>query len=81
MMKRKFFQSNKKLKKQEAERLSEHYRNEVMQEAVLNNLKYEDFSNLLDVARFADFGRSTAIQTAFCIGYTMGKGGTEHGEN
>ena len=44
-------------------------------EDVLKFLGSENFSNLVDVAKYADFGVSTAIQAAFCMGYEAGKAG------
>jgi len=40
--------------------------------------KKEDFDNLINVAKYADFGRSTAIQAAFCMGYDAGKDGADN---
>lgn len=59
----------------EAERLSEHYRKDVFDGAVLDNLTHEDFASLVKVASYADFGVWTAIEAAFCLGYGKGKGG------
>lgn len=67
-----------KEKTKRAEELSAYYRSGVMNENTLEFLQKEDFSNLMDVARFAEFGRSTAIQSAFCIGYIAGKDGVDN---
>lgn len=71
-----FFKDKKKIKK--AQELCDYYRKEVIREDILENIGYENFSNLMDVARFAELGRSTAIQSAFCIGYIAGKGGVDN---
>ena len=44
-------------------------------EDILKFLGSENFSSLVDVAKYADFGVSTAIQAAFCMGYEVGKAG------
>lgn len=42
-------------------------------EDILKFLGSENFANLVDVAKYADLGVSTAIQAAFCMGYEAGK--------
>lgn len=69
------FMCKNQLKKENANKFSEHYRNEVMNEQVLEKLPKEDFNNLIDVAKYAKLGIMTAIETAFCLGYETGKGG------
>lgn len=44
-------------------------------EDILEFLGSENFSNFVNVAKYADFGVSTAIQAAFCMGYEAGKAG------
>lgn len=68
----------KKMLKEKANRLSDHYRNEVMSETTLELLPKEEFSNLIDVAKYANMGVWTAIESAFCIGYNLGKGGVDN---
>lgn len=65
----------RKLNKAEMNRLRDYYRKEVMNEETLEHLKQEDFNNLTDIAKHADFGASTAVQSSFCLGYKAGKGG------
>lgn len=66
----------KKPSKAEVDRLFNYYRFEVMKHEVVDNyLKSEDFSSLVDVAKYAEFGCSTAIEAAFCLGYKAGNGG------
>ena len=59
---------------QEACKLSAHYRNEVFDHEVLKLLDREDFKGLIKVAKYAEIGVPTAIETAFCLGYKAGKG-------
>lgn len=56
------------------ERLSCHYREDVIGEEANGLMKNDDFNKLLEVARYADFGVWTAIQAAYCLGYAAGKG-------
>lgn len=63
----------KKQKKVNASRLSEHYRKDVFNNETLEYLAQKDFNDLIDVAKYADFGVSTAIQAAFCLGYEAKK--------
>lgn len=63
----------KKLLKEKANRLSEHYRNEVMSETTLELLPKEEFSNLIDVAKYTECGVWTAVESAFCMGYYKGE--------
>ncbi len=65
-------------KKAEIDRLSEHYRNMILNDKVVELITKEDFRNLINVAKYADFGRSTAIQAAFLLGYMAGKAGADH---
>lgn len=65
-------ESNKPTKA-EINRLSEHYRNMILSHKEVELIPQEDYSNLLDVAKYAVFGRSTAIQAAFYLGYLAGK--------
>jgi len=58
--------------KADANHLSEYYRTYIFNDAALEFLEDEDFSNLIDVARYADFGVWTAIEAAFCLGYKAG---------
>lgn len=44
-------------------------------EDILKFLGSENFANLVDVAKYADFGVFTAVQAAFCMGYEAGKAG------
>ena len=56
--------------------LADNFREDFLEkEDVLKFLGSENFSNLVDVAKYADFGVSTAIQAAFCMGYEAGKAG------
>lgn len=56
--------------------LADNFREDFLEkEDVLKFLGSENFSNLVDVAKYADFGVSTAIQAAFCMGYEVGKAG------
>lgn len=61
----------------EARRLSAHYRNEVFDHEVLKLLDREDFKSLIKVAKYAEIGAATAIESAFCMGYKAGKEGAE----
>lgn len=62
--------------KAEIEALYQHYRNEVMdKELIDSHFGSKEFINLIHVARYAEFGLPTAIQTAFCLGYKAGKDG------
>lgn len=63
---------------QEINRLSDYYRSEVFSNEALELLKKEDFSNLIKVSKYSDFGVWTAIEAAFCLGYKSGKAGAEH---
>lgn len=58
--------------KAEISRLSEHYRNMILNNKVVKLIASEDYGNLLNVAKYAEFGRSTAIQAAFFLGYLAG---------
>ncbi len=70
----KIFGWKKQPTKAEVEALYRHYRNEVMDKEVINNhLESKEFINLTHVARYAEFGLWTAIQAAFCLGYSTGQ--------
>lgn len=69
--------SKNREKKMKANTLSEHYRSNIMNNETLELLPKEEFSNLIDVAKYADFGLWTAIETAFCMGYVAGKDDAE----
>jgi len=75
MMKRKttIFHKTQKPTKAEINRLSKHYRNMILDNKAVELITSEDYSNLIDVAKYAEFGRSTAIQSAFYLGYLAGK--------
>lgn len=63
----------KKLKTNKtAEELLENYRDQ-LDDKVLETLSVEDFENLIKIAKSADFGRWTAIQAAYSIGYKAGQ--------
>ena len=60
----------------EVQSLADNLREDFLEkEDILKFLGSENFSNLVDVAKYADFGVSTAIQAAFCMGYEAGKAG------
>lgn len=60
----------------EVQSLADNLREDFLEkEDILKFLGSENFSNLVDVAKYADFGVSTAIQAAFCMGYEVGKAG------
>lgn len=59
--------------KEEIDRLSTHYRGMILDNKAVELIKQEDYNNLIYVAKYAEFGRSTAIQAAFCLGYLAGK--------
>jgi len=70
----------RKPSKAELDRLFKYYRFEVMKHEVIDNyLESKVFSELVDLAKFADFGCSTAIQAAFCLGYGKGKDSASNG--
>lgn len=57
----------------EVESLYKHYRNEVMSKEILNNhFDRKEFTNLIRVVRYTDFGLWTALQAAFCLGFQAG---------
>lgn len=55
--------------------LAKHYRNMILHDKAVELITKEDYNNLLNVANYADFGKSTAIQAAFCLGFNAGKSG------
>ncbi len=60
----------------EVQALADNLREDFLKkEDILKFLGSENFSSLVDVAKYADFGVSTAIQAAFCMGYEAGKAG------
>ena len=60
----------------EVQSLADNLREEFLEkEDILKFLGSENFFSLVDVAKYADFGVSTAIQAAFCMGYEAGKAG------
>ena len=60
----------------EVQSLADNLREDFLEkEDILKFLGSENFSNLVDVAKYADFGVFTAIQAAFCMGYEAGKAG------
>ncbi len=67
----------KRAKKKDAEQLSNRYRNMILDNESVELITSEDYDNLITVAKYAEFGRSTAIQAAFYLGYKAGKGGAE----
>lgn len=72
-IKAKIYGWKKQPTKAEIEALYQHYRKEVMNEETLEFLSKEEFSNLIDVAKYAQFGIWTAIEAAFCLGYSIGQ--------
>ena len=77
MMKRKttIFSRTKKPAKAELNRLSNHYRNMILDNKAVKLMTQEDYNNLIDVAKYAEFGKSTSILAAFYLGYLAGKDG------
>lgn len=61
--------------KAEIIRLSERYRNMILNHKEAALIKNEDFHNLLIMGKYARLGLSTAIQAAFYLGYLAGKDG------
>ena len=60
----------------EVQSLADNLREDFLEkEDILKFLGSENFFSLVDVAKYADFGVSTAIQAAFCMGYEVGKAG------
>ncbi len=59
--------------KQELNHISEHYRNMILDNKAVELITSEGFDNLIKVAKYADFGRSTAIQAAFCLEHLSGQ--------
>lgn len=57
--------------KAEVERISEYYRNMILDKDKKKaiHISSEDYKNLINISKYAEFGRSTAIQAAFCLGY------------
>ena len=63
----------RKLKTSKAtEELLEIYRKK-LDNKVLETLSVQDFENLINIAKNADFGTWTAIEAAFCLGYAAGQ--------
>ena len=60
----------------EVQSLADNLREDFLEkEDSLKFLGSKNFANLVGVAKYADFGVSTAIQVAFCMGYEAGKAG------
>lgn len=54
----------------EVQALSDHLRKDIhREEDILKFLGRKNFGNLVDVAKYTDFGVFTAVQAAFCMGY------------
>lgn len=68
----------KKYNKQEVSRLSDKYRRMILSHKEVELISKSDYENLIKVAKYADFGVSTAIQSAFYLGYVAGKDGAEN---
>ncbi len=66
--------------KTEIDCLSERYRNMILNDKAVELITKEDYGNLLIIAKHAEFGKSTAIQAAFCLGYEAGKAGQQNEE-
>ena len=64
----------------EVQTLSDYLRENVFNDEALELLVYEDYESLANVAVYADFGISTAIQATFCMGYEVGKAGRHSDE-
>lgn len=65
--------------KKKVEQLAKHYRNEVMdKDLISSHFDSKEFINLIHVAKYAEFGLPTAIQSAFCLGYKAGKAGQQN---
>ncbi len=60
----------------EVQSLADNLREDFLKkEDILKFLGSKNFANLVDVAKYEDFGVSTAVQAAFCMGYEAGKAG------
>ncbi len=68
-----FLRRMQRPKKAEIYRLSERYCNMILDNKAVKLITGEDFGNFIKVAKYADFGKSTAIQAAFCMGYDVRK--------
>ncbi len=73
-IKAKLYGWKKQPTKAEVEVLCQYYRNKVMDKEIINNhFESKDFMKLIHVARYAEFGIWTAIEAAFCLGYSSGQ--------
>lgn len=71
-----FKRRTKKPTKAEINRIYEHYRNMVLNDKTAELITKKDYENLIVISKYSKpLGRSTAIQTAFILGYKTGKGG------